>query len=420
MKILFLSKDVSNFASGRGGFYEDFLKELSHSGHELTVLAPQNPGDYIGDRKEDNIRCIRVKLGSFRGAIPFWRKCFNILLMSFRYKQAFEKFLAKESFDIVMLATPPVTLDNVVKLVKKTSGAKFYLILRDIHPECLVRNKASKEVLARTYIYEECKRGYKANYFMRLYLYKHAQSLYRQADWVGCMSPANITFFKSIAPYVSEDKIVLLPNWYKGTEYNESLDCTLLRKKYNLENMVVAIFGGTIGNAQAVWNIAMLARHFRNDKRVVFVVAGRGSHKKVLEHMAAIDNLTNIRFVNYMPREEYEQLLATADIGIISIDEKYMVPTCPSKIIGYMALAKPVIAMFNAGNDYGSFYIDKAGCGLWSVGQDNEKMFDNFSKLLESQELRSKLGRNGYEYYKRNLTVESICHQLNEQIEYKL
>ena len=62
MKILFLSKDVSNFASGRGGFYEDFLKELSHSGHELTVLAPQNPGDYIGDRKEDNIRCIRVKL----------------------------------------------------------------------------------------------------------------------------------------------------------------------------------------------------------------------------------------------------------------------------------------------------------------------------------------------------------------------
>ena len=109
---------------------------------------------------------------------------------------------------MVMLATPPVTLDDVVKLVKKKSGAKFYLILRDIHPECLVRNNVAKDVFTRTDVYEECKSVYKANIIMRKYLYKHAQSLYRQADWIGCMSPANQSYFKSIAPYVPEEKIV--------------------------------------------------------------------------------------------------------------------------------------------------------------------------------------------------------------------
>ena len=416
MKILFLSKDIPNFASDRGDFYGDLLKELSCSGHTITVLAPQNSGDKLGIINEGAIRCVRVKIGQFRGSIPFWRKCLNILLMSFWYKYAFHKYLSKEQFDVVMLATPPVTLDDVVKLVKKKSGAKFYLILRDIHPECLVRNNVAKDVFTRTDVYEECKSVYKANIIMRKYLYKHAQSLYRQADWIGCMSPANQSYFKSIAPYVPEEKIVLLPNWYKGTEYSSSIDCTSVRKKYKIENKVVAIFGGTIGHAQAVWNIAMLARQFQNDHRVIFVVVGRGSHKKVLENMAERDGLSNLLFIDYMPREEYEQLLTTADIGIISIDEKYAVPTCPSKIIGYMALAKPVIAMFNEGNDYGTFYIDQAGCGLWSVGMDNVKMINNFAQLLDSREYRVKLGNNGYHFYKNNLTTAKVCSVLNEQL----
>ena len=228
------------------------------------------------------------------------------------------------------------------------------------------------------------------------------------------MSPGNQEFVHSIAPYVQQSHIYLLPNWYNGKEYtiNNNED---IKIKYNLNNKFIAIFGGTIGAAQAVWNIATLAKHNLDKEDVVFLVVGRGDKKIVLEEMAQKDGLSNIRFLNYMPREDYERVLDLADVGLISIDEKYKVPTCPSKILGYMALAKPVIAMFNKGNDYGEFYIDKSGCGLYSTDLDNQKMFDNFDFLYHNDEKRKEMGMKGYKYYKQHFTANIVAQTLIAQ-----
>ena len=146
------------------------------------------------------------------------------------------------------------------------------------------------------------------------------------------------------------------------------------------------------------------------------MIVGRGVKKPVLEAIAKQDNLTNMRFMDFMPREDYERILELADVGLISIDEKYTVPTCPSKIIGYMALAKPVIAMFNEGSDYGEFYMDKSGCGLYSTDLNHEKMFENFDKLYNDVKLRTQMGLAGYNYYKQHLTVDVVCDILDSQI----
>ena len=335
--------------------------------------------------------------------------------MSKKYIAAYNKYIADEKFDVILMATPPSSLYDVVKLAKKRSGAKFYLILRDIHPECLDRKKIPERFAKRTDVYDECKRPYGVNFFVEKLLFYQSQSLYKLADWVGCMSPGNQRYFKTIAPYIDDDRIVLLPNWYKGREYSGCKSDKLL-EKYNLKGKFIAIFGGTIGEAQAVWNIATLAKHNLEKKDVVFLIVGRGTKKGVLEDIAKKDNLTNIRFLNYLPREDYEQILELADLGLISIDEKYKVPTCPSKIIGYMDLAKPVLAMFNEGSEYGEYYIDQTGCGLYSVDLNHKKMFENFDWFYSHPKERVLMGMAGYNYYKTHLTVEAVCNTLNNQI----
>ena len=337
--------------------------------------------------------------------------------MSQKYKLAYKKYLKNVHFDIVMMATPPATLVDVAELIKKRSGAKLYLILRDIHPECLNRKHVPQETLNRTDVYDECKKGFGVNYFVYKLLYVKSQKLYKLSDWIGCMSPQNQEYIQSIAPYLDKSKIVLLPNWYNN-ELNSisNDDADKFIKKYNLENKYIAIFGGTIGPAQAIWNIASLAKHCLDRSDIVFVIIGRGWKKRTLEEIAKKDNLTNMLFFEYMPKKDYESILQRADVGLISIDEKYTVPTCPSKVIGYMSLAKPVVAMFNKGNDYGEFYIDKAGCGLWSVGLDNERMFSNFDWIYNHKEERIQMGKSGYDYFKENLTTEAVCNILCEQI----
>lgn len=415
MNILFLTIGLPDLSKGNGGFYADIIQELSHKGHDVTAIAPAIKGQENGIYQEGKIKVLRVETKAFVGNFSTLTKVIGVTTMIPKYRAAYKKYLWDENFDWVVVPTPPASLAKVAKMVMKHTGAKFYLLLRDIHPESRVRLPEAS-VLDRTDVYEECKKPYKQLGIIRYFLYRDAQRGYKIADLIGCMSNANIEFVKKIAPYVKHNKIVLLPNWYKEPSESVVFDEELIREKYNLKDKFVAIFGGNITIAQAVWNIASLAKHNLDKKDVVFLVVGRGDSKSVLENMAARDNLTNITFLNYMPREDYEQILKLADVSLISIDEKYKVPTCPSKVIGYMALKKPVLAMFNEGSDYGDYYLGGNVCGLWSTGLDYDKMYANFDWLYTHPKERKEMGLAGYEYFKKNFDVEVVCNELCNQL----
>jgi glycosyltransferase involved in cell wall biosynthesis len=407
---------MPDMAAKRGGLYADLLYGLADMGYDITVLAPALEDGFSGMRQEGDCRVVRVPMKPFMGNYTFWQKGTRILRMNGLYKDAYRKYLKDERFDVVMMATPPMTLVDVVEDIKKRSGAKLYLFLRDIHPECLDRKTVPARFKQRTDVYEECKQPYGVNVLVEKYLHYKAQRLYKIADWIACMSPQNQKFLKQIAPYVKDESNVLLPNWYKGSEATELKNEAELRAKYGLTGKFIAIFGGTISIAQAVWNIASLAKHNLDKKDVVFLIVGKGVRKAMLQDMANRDHLTNMVFLDFMPREDYEQLLQLTDVGLISLDEKYKVPTCPSKIIGYMALKKPVLAMINKDSDYCEFYMDKAGCGLWSADLDYDSMFANFDKMYSDAASRKQMGQAGYDYYKSNFTVDVICKELDAQL----
>ena len=414
MKILFLTIGLPNLAEA-GSFYADLIYELSCQGNEVTAIAPALEGQKTGLHQEGSVQVLRVEMGQMIGNIPTYRKIINVLLMNPRYKKAYCRYLWDEAFDWVIMPTPPSSLIDVVDLIVKRTGAKYYLLLRDIHPESK-RRFPSPDALVRTDVYDECKKPYSAGKLMYSYLYRKSQRCYKIADLIGCMSPGNIDFVKEIAPYVLSSKLVLLPNWYKESP-SEQRDLLGVRTKYGLEGKFIAIFGGTIGEGQAIWNIASLAKHNLDNQSIVFLIVGRGLKMGVLKKMAEEDHLTNMMFIDYMPREEYEAILAIADLGLITIDEKFPVPTSPSKVIGYMALHKPVLAMINKKNDYGEFYIDASGCGLWSANMDYKKMYSQFDWFVSHPDERKQMGESGYAYYKTHFTVEIICKQLCKQLQ---
>ena len=414
MKILFLTIGLPDMNKG-GGFYADMIQELSNQGNEVTALSPTLPNQESGLYQEGGIRVLRIKMENVQGNIPTYKKIYRVVMMNPRFIKAYRKYLWNEHFDWILMPTPPSSFVDVVEVIRKRTNAKYYIVLRDIHPESKKRFPTA-ETLARTDVYDECKKPYSASWLMYSYLYRKSQRGYKLADRIGCMSPGNMAFVKKIAPYVEESRITLLPNWYKESKCEATKETFDIREKYGLKRKFVAIFGGTIGEGQAIWNIATLAKHYLSNEDIVFLVVGRGVKKAVLEDMANKDNLKNMMFLNYMPREEYEGLLRTADVGLITIDEKFPVPTCPSKVIGYMALHQPVVAMINEGSDYGEFYIDKPGCGLWSAGLDNEKMFANFEWMYTHPEERKAMGEAGYQYYIQHFSTEVVCKELCKQL----
>lgn len=394
MNILFtllsLPKDVKS-----SGMYLDMALEFARNGHNVTVISGTR--DHTSFQEEFGMRVLRVKSMPILYVKSMIRKGIGMALLPLYFKRAYARYLKKERFDWVVMPTPPITLIDFVKRVKKRSGAKFYMILRDIHPQ----SSASLGEIKRQW--------------MIRYLYRRSDLGYRLADVVGCMSQANIDFIQKEHKIPSSTKCTVLYNWMNFNPYVEE-DFSDLRVKYSLQGKCLALFGGNIGQGQRVENIADLAKHYLNNTDIVFVVIGKGIKKDYLQQLAREQGLTNILFLDFMPREDYLRFVKSADIGLISINENNAAPTCPSKAVSYMSLKIPILALINSNNDYGRIIEERARAGYWAVGSDKERVYALFDKLYSDKNLRKQMGENGYRFYCDNLTTEVVYSELIKQM----
>lgn len=396
MKILFTllylpETDISK----ANGMYIDLAKECVKNGHEVTLIGSSLEQTRM--TKEGKMTILRVKSGKIVGEPNLIKKGIAMAMIPKHFKKAYNKYLKGSKWDWIVMPTPPITLVDFVAKVKKESGAKLYMILRDIHPQS---SWSLGEIRYR---------------WMYNYLDRRSRKGYELSDVVGCMSQRNIDYILEEYPTLNSSKMKILYNWLEPSKHYQPN--SNIRKKYNLENKVIALFGGNIALGQRIENIADLAIRYKHNDNIMFVIIGKGVMKQKLIELTLGQGLTNVLFLDYMPQEEYLNFIRNADIGLISINENNAVPTCPSKLASYMSLKIPVLAMINRNNDYGKM-IDDAHAGFWAVGSDREKVYSNFEKLVTSRQLREEMGKSGYEFFIANMTTDiaanTMLRQMNE------
>lgn len=389
-KILFLGLTFPPIDKNTN-LYTDLMYAFHEMGHEVTVIAPDEE-----DRKsselvnEHGIQVLRVPTLALFGKNKIVKGLSNVLLSN-QYKRAFKRHGLTADFDTIIIPTPPITLIDFAVWIKKKSKAKLYLILRDIFPQNAVDLDMMK------------KGGMIYNYFR-----KKEKKLYDQSDSIGCMSPANIEFVKKHNPEVAVSKLHLLPNWEKIHEWPKNQDENALRKKYGLENRIIAIFGGNVGIPQRVENIIFLAEQCQELKDLVFFIVGRGTEKDKIRALIADRKINNVILKDNLPRKDYNDVLALADIGLISLNQDFTIPNFPSKVNAYYCFKKPVLASVDVNTDFGSVQ-EEIGAGFWSPAGDTEAFKKNLMKLYSDLELRKTMGENGYKYMKEHLTPEKAC-----------
>jgi glycosyltransferase involved in cell wall biosynthesis len=394
MKILFtllsLPKDIKS-----GGMYLDMTQRFAADGHKVTIIAGSDCETTF--KEEIGMMVLRVHSLPILYVKNLIKKGVGMALLPWAFKRAYKKYLKDETFDWIVMPTPPITLIDVVKHIKKKSGAKLYMVLRDIHPQ-------SSASLG------EIKFKWMVNY-----LYRRSDLGYRLSDVVGCMSPANITFIQKEHKIPASTRCTVLYNWMNYHPYVND-DFSELRTKYNLEGKYVVLFGGNLGLGQCVENIADLANHYLSNDDIRFVVIGKGVKKDDLHQMAVEQNLTNMIFMDFMPREDYLRFVKSADLGLISIHGNNAAPTCPSKALSYMSLKIPILALINKNNDYGQILEEKAKAGYWAVASDKERVYYLFDKLYCDARLRKEMGENGYRFFCENLTTDKVYAEMIRQM----
>ncbi|WP_158976808.1 glycosyltransferase family 4 protein [Cellulophaga sp. L1A9] len=382
-KIIFLAlgfPDVAKYTN----LYTDLIHEFHNNGHDVLVLAPAENDKDTGLRLEGGVNVLRV------ATLPLFnvgtlKKGLANLLLSWQYKKALKQHHIALDFDLILMPTPPITLTPTAHWIKNKSGAKLYLILRDIFPQNAVDLKMMN-----------------GNGAIHSFFRKKEIALYKLADYIGCMSPANVNYIKKHNPDVAPSKLHLLPNWENLPNYKEGKSCEALLDKYKLRDKFIVIFGGNIGRPQKMENIIELAKVCQELPEIVFFIIGTGTEKQRLTNLVQNENLANVILEDKIHKTDYNDLLRLSDVGLISLSEDFTIPNFPSKVLSYFGNKKPVLASVDLNTDFGTI-LEEVKAGYWAEAGATKDLKEKLLLLYHDKNLRAQMGENGYAYMQENL-----------------
>lgn len=367
--------------------YLDLAEEFRKNGHNVwiaTLLEKKySQKTYLEKVKELNI--LRVRAGDWFNTNSVIKKGLTTVTIANYFKKAVQKYFSNIKFNLVIYPTPPITFAPVVKYIKKRDNSKSYLILRDIFPQ----NVRDLGLLNNRLLF---------NYFR-----KKEKQLYDISDYIGCMSQGNIQYVLDHNE-VDENKLEILYNWGK-VNHNTKVITTDYKKKYGLENKFVAVFGGNIGLPQELEFLLELAKEYKDRSNIIFLIIGKGAQKEKVVNIINSNKLSNVIIKDYIPRNDYRNLLKQCDIGLINLNRIFTIPNMPSKVVDYFNASIPILASTDKNTDLKQFLQD-ANAGLWSETGDLKTYKENFEKLLNNKELRKELSKNGRNFLEKNLSVE--------------
>lgn len=364
--------------------YTTLVEQFVNYGHEVTVLAPGS--EQTGVYNENNIPVLRVRTLPIKN-VPNYLKGISNLLLPYQFERALNKFYQGKSFDLIISPTPPITLVDLAAKLKKKFGSNFYLILRDIFPQNAVDLAFMKE-------------GSLIHKFFR----SKEKKLYKEADFIGCMSQANIDFVLKHNPDVFKYKLHELKNYQKP--YNGfGFDQESLKQKYGIQNKFVVVFGGNMGKPQQLENVLALAESVLSYDDIIFLLLGEGVQMNKLEIEVNEKGLTNIKIQRTIPKQEYQDLLSVCDVGLISLHENFTIPNIPSKALDYFNVGIPVLASLDRATDFGEI-LDQENCGFWSYAGEQHLFQKNLLRYYHDSSLKLLMGENGKKYFNKYLTPD--------------
>jgi glycosyltransferase involved in cell wall biosynthesis len=336
--------------------------------------------------------------------------------MERQYKAAIKKHLKGVNFDLILYSTPPITFTNVVKYLKKQNPkAASYLLLKDIFPQNAVDLGMVHDSWSKVHGLVDV---------AKLILYKSfrrkEEALYKVSDYIGCMSPANVKFLEEHNPEVDAKRVEVAPNSLELKAYSlqdgqEKAERYYIRKKYNLPtDKPIFIYGGNLGKPQGIDYLIKCLDANKNRTDCHFVVVGTGTEYDKLDSWFMVqDSGMNVTVMKGLPKEDYDMLVKYCDVGLIFLDHRFTIPNYPSRLLSYLEYKMPVICATDVNTDIGRI-AEENGYGYWCESVKPEDFTALVDKMLAAD--RKAMGERGYEFLKKNYTVENTYNAIVSHI----
>lgn len=404
MNVLFLT--MLKMDLNQRMLYTDLMRKFRDEGHDVYIVCPieRRECKLSYTSKENGVHTLFVKTLNVQKTNVV-EKGLGQVSIEFLFKRAIHKHFADVKFDMILYSTPPITLMGVVKDMKKRNPqAKSYLLLKDIFPQ----NAVDMGMMAKTGV-----KGLLYKYFR-----KQEEELYKVSDYIGCMSPANVSYVLKhnawIDPKIVEvasNNVTLVEESGKAMPEDERKQ---ILEKYGMPtDKPIFIYGGNLGVPQGIPFLIECLEANKNRQDCHFVVVGTGTYYQQLADWYEANlkpsgtlkpsETFSVTVMKGLPKADYDKLVRACNIGLIFLDYRFEIPNFPSRLLSYLENKMAVLCATDPNCDMGQIASEN-GFGVW-VPSNNVEAFTQAVNDMLKKDVKQ-MGEKGFEFLSSNYLTE--------------
>lgn len=398
MNILFLTLSLIREKMQKD-IYSSLMREFAKNGHDVYIVSPVERKEKRIISRIDNgkLHYLYAPTGNYYNT-GWIEKGITTVFLSKQYKNEINREIGNINIDLILYSTPPITIASAIRYTKKKYKAKTYLMLKDIWPQTMEDLGTPKRKGLWKIIYS--------------YYEKKEKKLYLLSDYIGCMSPACVDYMIKKYTYIKKNQVEICPNALNFDDSFEEVALSLreknnIRDKYFIpKDRVVFVFGGNIGNGHDPDFLEKIIKLNENRNNTYILFVGRGVFFERIREYIESNKVKNSQIINNLPQDEYLELMAVCDVGMITLDKRFTCPNYPSRLLSYMVSRKPIIVAQDAVSDVGEI-AEKNGYGYW-CGSDEPQGFVSLMDHYLETEKRVQMGEAGYSYLKKHYNTKVV------------
>lgn len=161
-----------------------------------------------------------------------------------------------------------------------------------------------------------------------------------------------------------------------------------------LTDKFVVMYAGNLGLSQGLEYVIAAADLLKEQQDILFLFVGDGASREMLEEETARRGLQNVKFLPFQPRERLPEVLASADVSLVSLQRGMGSGSLPSKMYSIFASGRPLLISVDEGSEPWKL-VEQAGAGLCVPPENPAALSTAILYLKNTPHLCEQFGRQG-------------------------
>jgi len=406
MKILLLHQYFLEENDPGGSRWNEITKVWLQQGHEITVLAGMM--HYNGSKKRDEYQG-KYFVNNNQSGINVWRchvsESYNTNFLgrlwgyfSFVFSSLYAGiFKIKGKYDVVIVTSPPLFIGISGYFISLFKRLPFVFEIRDLWPESAIDTGVVTNKLI-----------IKLAYWLEAFIYK-------KATLINVLTPAfRLALIEK--KNVKSEKIIFIPNaadFSLSDDLLQNFDVELFKQDNDLKDKFLITYVGAHGVANYLEQILETAEIVK-EKDILFLLIGGGMEKDRLIKLAKSKALTNVRFIDSVPKAEVFKYILASDLGASVLKKVDTFKTVYSnKTFDYMSCKKPILMAIDG---VSRALVEEAKAGKYTEPENPTEFYENILYYYNNRELIKIDGQNGFDFAKQHFDRQVLADKYLTEI----